>query len=290
MDRVSQSTYRGFTLVELLVVMGVIAVLVSMLMPALSAARRQANRAACAAALREIGNGFNLYAHDERGYWPMSVHQWTAPDGSSRERRWIHCVSKYLLSTPLNVDGTNSSAEAAIKYQRTVIRGCPSWDRVAYNLSMNSISYDGSANIGYAMNHLTFAPAAAPAGTDYTGKYANVSYRGLPWTATSSTANGWYYKAVQWKQPAERALVFDNTHQVASIAANWPWWTSPAGPMPVVPIGVSLTGNSLTVDFNRHGPRARGNRENDKTVNMLFCDGHVDAVSAREAFKAIRFK
>ncbi len=60
----------GFTLVELLVVIGIIALLISILLPAMSRARQQGNVVACQARLRELGQLAVIYANANKGSLP----------------------------------------------------------------------------------------------------------------------------------------------------------------------------------------------------------------------------
>lgn len=61
---------QGFTLIELLVVVAIIGLLVSILLPALSAARQQARASVCLARLRVLGQGITIYCGDNRDVLP----------------------------------------------------------------------------------------------------------------------------------------------------------------------------------------------------------------------------
>jgi prepilin-type N-terminal cleavage/methylation domain-containing protein/prepilin-type processing-associated H-X9-DG protein len=71
-DESKRVAFRAFTLVELLVVIGIIAVLIAILLPTLSKAREQSKRAVCLANLRTIGQAMITYANDHRDRLPNS--------------------------------------------------------------------------------------------------------------------------------------------------------------------------------------------------------------------------
>jgi prepilin-type N-terminal cleavage/methylation domain-containing protein/prepilin-type processing-associated H-X9-DG protein len=284
----------AFTLVELLVVIGIIAVLISLLLPALNGARKAADRTKCLAALQQLGGAYLLYAHDNKGVWPPQRMQYDAVPGPLKEKRWHDFISKYVLGPgkELNVNGLNAAptiGSVEIREGNNIIWGCPSWRR-----------YTGSAfaNVhpGYTQNYYPFAPDDLDPTSVYQINVKKMAYMNLEGWKKSVGRTDWGplaidgagFRVSQWKRPSERALLFDNIHPNLNIKAAWivNWPFLPEGtlaPFPEIPIA-----GDWTLDFNRHGKRNIGNQPNDPSMNMLFCDGHAGFVSCREAFRAIR--
>lgn len=105
--RPESSRLGGFTLVELLVVIGIIALLISALLPALNKARQAANFIDCQARLRTMGQSLYIYSTNNRGLLPWADFNRTpTPDNNSSTWWWYFTLSDLLNKGVLNQNGT----------------------------------------------------------------------------------------------------------------------------------------------------------------------------------------
>jgi prepilin-type N-terminal cleavage/methylation domain-containing protein len=87
---------RAFSLVELLVVIGIIAVLIALLLPSLQAARKQAKSVQCKANLLQIGYALQIYGNEQRGWIFPPLRGAFSP----KDQRWPNFVFKPAVWNP----------------------------------------------------------------------------------------------------------------------------------------------------------------------------------------------
>jgi prepilin-type N-terminal cleavage/methylation domain-containing protein/prepilin-type processing-associated H-X9-DG protein len=265
--------YRAFTLVELLVVIGIIALLIAILLPVLASARRQSNSVKCLSNLRQVGAAFFLYATENKGYWPVAVEEagddiYHVPE----EHRWPDLIAPYV--TGAKQLQYNNLEEIR---QNSVIWGCPEWVKT----EMNSGSFADKVRVGYGMNFFC---------TYWDGeKTICYLYNNAADPSPYPDAKMAFIRQTQWTKAAERGLIADSITHVLDCP---PTFNSSNPIMPYDYGMFSKTGipaGCLYVDASRHLKPGTTKKQayTQRGINMLFCDGHANAVSPPEAWNAI---
>jgi len=264
-----------------LVVIAIIALLISILLPSLSAARRQANTVKCLAALKEIGAAFRMYSNANKGVYPASRHIVTAPGPTQLvNNRWTDRIAPYVSSQK---DFAATKDIASIR-RASVLWGCPEWAK--------SQEWDKSA-----------APTAAENVYNGYGMSPYVSYfedgnrlidmATYNWNGTALARRGYIKENVWCRKPSsDRLLIADMQFDEGSVGTS-PWKTGPAGAANVTnfwPYDFN-TGSTwrLSVDARHIKPGTEKTQAiNKQCVNVLFCDGHAATCNIRQCYNAIK--
>lgn len=239
---------EAFTLVELLVVIGIIALLISILLPSLNSAREAARQVKCLSNLRQINQAMIMFANEHQGYLPqigpkVDTETWTI-DGVPKTVtiRWFGSWYDGTINTG---KFHAPSAMLARYWGSAEVGGCPSFNGIA------TITRPGYGPLCYAYNTI----------------YSNFNEFSTSNPLTQKKT-GLGIKLSSIRNASDKAGVWDSAQVSSNALDRIPW-------------GYPVTGNNLgsyaaaaaaTTDVPTFHGRHR------RYGNVGWMDGHASAV------------
>jgi prepilin-type N-terminal cleavage/methylation domain-containing protein/prepilin-type processing-associated H-X9-DG protein len=252
---------RGFTLVELLVVVGIIAVLISLLLPSLAGARRAANATKCMSNMRQLGMGIVGFVNERDGYLP-NAWQNASPamrwDGSA----WVTVSGEdWGFRNPMW--GWDYVVKKSMKLTNEVYR-CPEDATELLRGTWND-----------ADTNLPDAPDADNIPASYRLNASNA--------LVENTQVGQVWRAVRTSKISGSQTIIiaegvpSNYHHVATY--------DPVG------LGHVSVSNRTQIAWDRHGRKSPGaNTTATGGSHYVFADGHVEKLRFEETWKTVAIR
>lgn len=256
---------RGFSLIEMLVVVLIIVVLISILLPAISRARELASTAACEASLRSLGQVTLMYVNQSQGVLPYGTYgnpDFPVSGFNSYFGEWANLDFYLLVGPPVaaannGVIGENIPAGLADKWDS--IFWCP--DRQEPMTAKWGLNYAANPNV-------FLIPITNP----ITGDALNQS---LHYSAIPDPAQIIEIGDTNQSFPGGNCASFLFTWTPGQLSWQYGNYTSST----VIPANPGNT-DATTAIINHQGLRYRHNSYSPTTgeANAAFCDGHVASI------------
>jgi prepilin-type N-terminal cleavage/methylation domain-containing protein/prepilin-type processing-associated H-X9-DG protein len=260
------SFHRAFTLIELLVVIAIIAILASLLLPALSSAKARAQRIKCTAQMKQLGIGFNLFNLDHNDMYPPTAY---STGDYQYQLSWDDYIHRYIGGSAPDADLiVGISGGIADRATIPKILKCPA-DTIQISISWATFGQRRT----YAMNYagpnfiLSSANASLPAPTHGVGIYYNL--RG----AAAGSLPDWDprgFKTSAVGDPSGTIQLVEQAEGGNIVGNDWPSFSQgPTGPSngDQTPYQIAIGGRQ------QWGAKAYG--LHGRRFNYLFFDGHV---------------
>ena len=259
---------RAFTLVELLVVVGIIGLLTAILLPTLAGARRHANAIECASNLRQIAAGWTMYGNAYNGTScpgrppelpPPSTNLYHVGNGEVWRPRWYALLGGQSGMSPFtNPDAARSASNTLLVDNKAFLcPEVPEWDNARNYPFGYNFQFLGNMRYNSALTRYIHFPVKA----------GSIKAAETVMAADSmGTAAG--------KRESQRLEYERDGSGGLEHRGNHGWSIDPP----------RLTADSDYSDYNNRLPEHRSapDPRHSNRANVAFCDGHVERMSLED--------
>jgi prepilin-type N-terminal cleavage/methylation domain-containing protein len=258
----------AFTLIELLVVIAILALLIAMLVPALTKAREIAKRAVCMKYMRDLALAGQVFAGSHGGRGPGRAY--SVPNSSSVS--WVEILNAEHYKTPTVLRGI---------WRWPVPKGmiiCPNATlyRSRWYICPYQWNLDATGGPSWGGN-----PPEGPYGLAVDPQYVNHAY--MPYYLGQYNLGA---RLELFRRPDYKFLIIESEHANSTIGSTWPYdppypYVNGKADLSLPPWGAGVRAPGDTYGFRHVLPRDLSLYQEQATACATYVDGHVAIVTPK---------